>query len=212
MSTWLVMIATLGALAAVATLLTRGHTPTDPAHLLVDPVRVAAVRALGIIGGPPVPALDVLAREAARQLSAPTAVISLLDAEFQYFPGQFGLGGGPAAVARGGLTYDYSYDKYVLSAGEVLDIGDSLRHPLVRTHRVTVERGLRAYLAAPIRTRDGIIVGSFCVFDTFARKWGRHDHDRITHYAGRAMREMERAHRGPVATPATDQDADETVA
>lgn len=209
MDTW-IMVAVAVAVLLGSLLVIRSRrvaTVGDPTAALIDPTRVAAVHALEVIDNDPIPELDELARRAASMLRTPTAVVSLLDADAQYFPGQFGLGGGPAAVARGGLPYEYSYCKYVVGEQQPLEITDSLRNPLVRDHLATTERGVRAYLGMPIRTRQGEVVGVFCVYDTFTRKWSIEDYAELNRFAQLAMRQMEK-----VAGPASGEDADQTDA
>lgn len=211
METWAMLLITTGVLLGSLAWIThsrRDAATVDTAAVLTEPERVAAVAALGVIGGDPIPELDELARRAASVLRTRTAVVSLLDADAQFFPGQFGLGGGPAATARGGLTYDLSFCKYVVARQEPLEIGDALRHRLVRDHPATTERGVRSYLGMPIRTRQGHIVGVFSVYDTFARKWTMDDYAELNRFAQLAMRQMEKV---GAASASTTEEADASV-
>ena len=168
------------------------HHSIDVARALNDPARLAALDALDVVGRPPIAELDELAQSAAGQLRAPSAIISLLGADCQHFPGVSGLGGGHAATTRSGLSYDYSFCKYVIATERALEVGDALRHPLTRNSPSATERGVRSYLGVPMRTRNGVLVGTVCVFDTFTRKWTADDHAKLARIAQLAMRTMER--------------------
>jgi hypothetical protein len=50
-----------------------------------DPGRLAALRATGLLDSPPEPSFDRLTRLAARIIRAPVALVSLVDADRQFF-------------------------------------------------------------------------------------------------------------------------------
>jgi len=138
---------------------------------LDDPARLAAVQAVGSIAATTRATLDDLARAIAGTFQAPSALVSILDDTEQHFPGQYGLGGGPAALACGGLPLDYSFCRFVVTSGEPLAIDNTLTHRLVRHHRATTEWGVRSYLGVPLYGADGPIIGAVSAYDTFTHEW-----------------------------------------
>ena len=56
-----------------------------------DPGRLAALRATGLLDSPPEPSFDRLTRLAARIIRAPVALVSLVDADRQFFKGAVGF-------------------------------------------------------------------------------------------------------------------------
>jgi GAF domain-containing protein len=219
MTTWvLVATATVALVGSLWVLYRqRRHEIGDIEAAIHDPERLAAVESLDIIGHPPIPELDELARRAASLLRTPCATISLLDADAQYFPGRFGLSG-PTAVDRGGPSDEDAFSRHVVAADGTFQVGDAFRHPLLRDSRLATDRRIRAYLGVPLRTRDGYFVGVVSVFDTFARKWTADDHAELTRISQLAMRQLERsgaAHREPdagVADPGPDDGETQLIA
>ena len=148
----------------------RSRTAAVPA--LGDPARLSAVLAVSDIDDVTRRALDHLAQRIATELEAPSALVSLLDDTEQHFPGQYGLGGGPAALACGGLPLEYSFCRYVVASGQPLVITNALDDRLVRNHRSVTERGVRSYVGVPLFGAGGYIVGVVSAYDTFIRTWG----------------------------------------
>ena len=135
--------------------------------------RLATLRRTGLLDSSPEPALDHLTRLARRLLRAPVALVSLVDAERQFFGSQQGLAE-PLASSRQ-TPLSHSFCKHVVAAGAPLLVADACEHPLVRDNPAVPEFGVRAYLGAPLRAPDGQVLGSFCVLDTAPRVWSEGD-------------------------------------
>jgi diguanylate cyclase (GGDEF)-like protein/PAS domain S-box-containing protein len=130
-----------------------------------EPERLAALRAIGILDSPPEPVFDALVRAASLVCGVPIALISLIDADRQWFKANTGLQGvieTPRDLAFCGHT--------ILGEGllEVADAREDARfadNPLV-----TGAPEIRFYAGATLRLRDGSAAGTLCVIDRERRQ------------------------------------------
>lgn len=125
--------------------------------------RLAALCALGVLDTMPEPELDAITQLAADLFDVPTVLISLVDADRQWFKSKVGLDVDqtPRNVAFCGFT--------ILSdaAMIVLDTHRDARfveHPLV-----VGAPHIRFYAAAPLVLKGGERVGTLCLIDTAPR-------------------------------------------
>jgi signal transduction histidine kinase len=140
---------------------------------LNDPARLAALDATLLLDSPSQPEFDRLTRLAKRLLDVPTALISLVSDQRQYFKSCVGLSGWPAE--RRGTPISYSFCQHVVHGGAPLAIADARSEPLVRHNPATAELDVVAYLGTPLRTRDGHVIGTICAIDTEVRHWTEDD-------------------------------------
>ena len=128
---------------------------------------------------------DEVSRKVAQAFGAPIALVSL---------GNEGGHPGDEAVDPHvtGQPAHESLDAHVVAANEVLvseDVTEDLRFaddPLV------LEKGIRFYAGAPLRTRSGLVVGSLSVIDTQPRQFSEPDRQRLQTMADELMVDLER--------------------
>jgi GAF domain-containing protein len=157
-----------------------------------DPNRLAALRRLVLLDSAPSETFDRLVRLAARTLQAPIAMLTLIDADRQYFKAAVGLPEPLASIRQTPL--DYSICQYAVALGRPLIICDtSVEHWLDDNPAVT-ELGVIAYAGMPLITADGYAVGTLCVLDLTARNWTDDDLVNLDDLATVTMREI-RLHR-----------------
>ena len=161
--------ATLERLAATAVSDGRSARATAAPARVLDPARLAGVRATGLLDGERDPAFDRLADLAARLLDAPVALVTLVDADRQFFVSCPGLGG-PYADARE-TPLSHSFCQHVVDRREPLVVSDAREDPLVRESLAIPDLGVVAYLGVPLLGPDEQVVGSFCVIDHRPRHW-----------------------------------------
>jgi GAF domain-containing protein len=109
-----------------------------------DPDRVKAVRATGLLDSDATPDFDLLARLAAQVLNAPVALVSLVDADREFFKSCLGLPEPWASQWEAPLTH--SICPHTVASGERLLVYDA----------------------------DGHAVGTLCVIDSRPRQWTSH--------------------------------------
>ncbi len=69
------------------------------------------------------------------------------------------------------VSHTRSYCIRVVESGEPLVIEDAAADERVRDHPGTVEGGIGSYLAVPLRSHEGYVLGTLCVVAFEARKW-----------------------------------------
>jgi GAF domain-containing protein len=141
--------------------------PNSP---VLNPERLAALRAANLLDTPPEEAFDQLTRLACRIMEAPIALVSLVDDERQFFkscvgplPEQF------RSERETPLTH--SFCRYAVESGRELIIRDARSDPLVMNNPMTTDYGVGAYAGFPLVTSTGQKLGTLCVLDTKPRQW-----------------------------------------
>ena len=136
----------------------------DLAGNAAESLRVAALKASKILDTDPEPAFDALVALASQLLTTPIALVSLIDADRQWFKARVGLD--ITETARDG-----SFCAASLAAPDTpLIVTDAskderfARHPMV-----TSARHVRSYAGVLIRSREGLPLGTLCVIDTEPR-------------------------------------------
>ena len=142
---------------------------SPPTDVLQAPDRIEALRQTGLLDSPAEDAFDRLTRLTQRLLAAPTALVSLVDQDRQFFKSQAGLGE-PYASARQ-TELSHSFCQWVVSARDKLVVDDSSQHPVLKSNLAVKYMNVQAYAGMPIYSRGGEAIGSFCAIDNTARKW-----------------------------------------
>jgi diguanylate cyclase (GGDEF)-like protein/PAS domain S-box-containing protein len=143
--------------------------PPDLLAAVRDPARLAALRRLDLLDSPPEPAFDRLTRLAAAVLHAPIALITLVDADRQFFKSCIGL---PELwAARRETSLSYSFCQHLVVSAEPLIVADTRAHPLMQDNLAIQALRSIAYAGIPLITADGYVIGGLCVIDTVPREW-----------------------------------------
>lgn len=102
---------------------------------------------------------DAIVNVAARLFRAPTALVSLLDAERQWFKARIGMDCAETPI-------DQSFCRFAVISPEPLVVLDATKEASFRDNSlVTAERGIRFYAGAPMRMNGGGVIGTVCVID-----------------------------------------------
>lgn len=126
--------------------------------------RLARLRELVILDSAPEAVFDAIARMASEVCGAPIALISLIDAERQWFKANVGLPG------MTGTARDIAFCDQTIRSDAVLEIPDTHQDLRFSTNPlVTAEPSIRFYAGAPLVLAGGQRVGSLCVLDREVR-------------------------------------------
>jgi diguanylate cyclase (GGDEF)-like protein/PAS domain S-box-containing protein len=155
---------------------------------LRHPARLATLRDTRLLDVPAQPTFDRLTALAARVLRAPVALVSLVDADRQYFTSCLGLPE-PWASARE-TPLSHSICQHVVASAGPISIADARADPRVCSSGAVSELGVVAYLGVPLVAPTGHTLGSFCVIDTVPRAWTPDDVDILTTLAAAVMSEI----------------------
>ncbi|KAB7782949.1 PAS domain S-box protein [Methylorubrum populi] len=143
--------------------------PDAFAHPPFEAERLAALDRYGILDTPAETAFDDAVALAAQLCGAPTALVSLLASDRQWFKARLGF-------APGETGLDHSICVHALAERALLVIPDLAADPRTRANPlVTKEPGIRFYAGAPLITPEGVAIGTLCVLDTVPRPSGLSD-------------------------------------
>jgi GAF domain-containing protein len=127
--------------------------------------RLERLRQFGVLDTPPSEAFDRITRLASRLLKMPIALVSLVDADRQWFKSKVGL---DAAETPRELAFcaHAICDTSVMVVPNAQDDPRFADNPLV-----TGTPDIRFYAGAPLRTDDGLNMGTLCVIDSSPREF-----------------------------------------
>ncbi len=141
----------------------------DPADAIHDGRRLEALRNTGLLNARHRPALDAITRLAAATTAAPSARVSLVDADRQVFPSRHEAGA--TQDHEGETPLSHSFCRFVVVNDAPLVLEDAREHPALLHHPAVVEDGVVAYAGYPLHGPSGEVLGALCVLDTVPRQW-----------------------------------------
>ncbi len=143
----------------------------DVMGVVGDPDRLRALHATGLLDSPPESIYDRITRAAADALDAPSAAVTLIDVDRQYFKSTVGMGDMSTPEQRQ-TPLDRSICQYTVADGAPLILEDARTDQVFRKHPVVRSGAVIAYLGIPLVDHDGHAIGTLCVFDDKPRLWG----------------------------------------
>jgi len=148
--------------------------------------RLAALRALGILDTQGDPSLDVVTRLAADRFDTPIALVSLVDADRQWFKSRCGL-------ETRETERSVSFCTCAIEGDGVMVVADAASDPRFADNPlVTGDPHIRFYAGAPLRTAGGHAIGTLCVIDRSPREgFSERERETLELMAGQAMAIME---------------------
>lgn len=152
---------------------------------LTSPVRLAALHKTGLLDTPAEDRFDALTNLASEILAVPTVLISLVDADRQYFKS---VAGGAGLTCTGWHPLDASFCQDVVGTRRALVMADAWNEPAFADRGTKV----RAYAGVPLTTEGGHVLGTLCALDESPRDWTRRTVDVLTALAAAVMSEIQR--------------------
>ena len=165
-----------------------GSDETDLIAVIEDRERLAALRRLVLLDTPASESFDRLVRLAARVLASPIGLMTLVDADRQYFKAAFGLPEPLASARETPLTH--SICQYAVARKERLVVCDATVEHWLDDNLAVRDFGLRSYVGVPLLTGEGFAVGTLCVADVVPREWTTDDLTNLEDLAATTMREV----------------------
>lgn len=153
--------------------------PTDEAQ------RLAELRRLAVLDTPPEKAFDAITRLAASLFEMPIAAVTLIDQDRQWFKSCVGLE--TRDVGR-----NFAFCAHAILGTEVMVVPDARVDPRFAEHPlVTGPPHIRFYAGAPLRTRNGLNLGTLTVSDTKLRDLTPANLASLSHLAELVVDEIE---------------------
>ncbi|WKN48277.1 GAF domain-containing SpoIIE family protein phosphatase [Nocardioides sp. Arc9.136] len=131
---------------------------------------------------------DRYARMVRRALRVPVALVSLVEADRQVFPGAVGL---PAPYQSTRETpLSHSFCQYVVADAAPLVVADARLDDRVRDNLAIPDLGVVAYAGWPITDHTGAVVGSLCAIDDQPHLWQQDELDSLADLAAACSAEL----------------------
>ncbi|MDX1654808.1 MAG: GAF domain-containing protein [Candidatus Competibacteraceae bacterium] len=131
--------------------------------------------------------LQTIVEEAARELSMPIALVSLVLEQIQFFKAHYGL---PADLAAArGTARDVSFCQFVVHEGAPFEVVDAAKDHRV-PQQLVEEYGVRCYLGMPVLA-NGMVVGSLCVLGDHPHAFSDAERERLQKLAELVSQRLE---------------------
>ncbi|PPT58807.1 GAF domain-containing sensor histidine kinase [Xanthomonas arboricola] len=147
--------------------------------------RLQALRSYGILDTPREAAFEDITRLASIICQTPIALISLVDAERQWFKSELGMGERETPLFK-------SMCAHALLDSDVLVVPDTREDVrFARNPLVTGEAPLHFYAGAVLKTSEGLPLGTVCVLDRQPRQLSAEQVDALRALARQTMAQLE---------------------
>lgn len=154
-----------------------------------DLERLAVLQHLDLLDSETEESFNRLTRLASRITNSPVSLVSLIDANRQFFKSQVGLPE-PLATLRE-TPLNSSFCKHVVANNAPLVVEDARNHPFLKDNLAVRDLNVIGYLGMPLTTTDGVGLGSFCIIDTHPRQWTEREIEIMRDLAHLVMTEIE---------------------
>ena len=160
----------------------------DAAAAVEDKDRLGALHATGLLDSDISPSFDRLARLAATVLHAPVALVSLVDADREFFKSCLGLPEPWASRREAPLSH--SFCQHAVATREPLLVTDAREHEVLRGNPAIRDMGIVAYAGIPLIDAEGHALGTLCVIDSQPRHWTSHQVQLLSDIAASVVTEI----------------------
>jgi diguanylate cyclase (GGDEF)-like protein/PAS domain S-box-containing protein len=132
-------------------------------HPSNEEARLRLLRSLGVLDTAPEEDFDRITRVSAELLQVPITLVSLVDANRQWFKSKIGL-----EVCE--TSRDLAFCAHALHVQDILLIEDATQDPRFCDNPLVVGAPhIRFYAGVPLRSEDGLVLGTLCAIDTRPR-------------------------------------------
>ncbi|HEY0932168.1 MAG TPA: SpoIIE family protein phosphatase [Trebonia sp.] len=146
-----------------------GQSPVrGDGNVLASEARLEVLRQAGLSAYPD-EGMERFARLAARVLDVPVALVSLVEADRQVFPGAVGLAEPWATMRYTPLSH--SLCQHVITSGSPLVLPDARLDERSCASLAIDDLGVIAYAGMPLTDGQGHVLGSLCAIDSRPRTW-----------------------------------------
>ncbi|WP_327194236.1 GAF domain-containing protein [Novosphingobium album (ex Hu et al. 2023)] len=150
-----------------------------------ESARLAAVHKLEVLDTEPEEPFENVVSLVRTVLRVPIAIVTLVDADRQWFKARRGLDA--VETAR-----DISFCTHAIEQSEPYLVQDAAVHPLfAQNPLVTGHPGIRSYAGIPLQTAEGYNVGTLCAIDLEPRTFSDAEVAILSNFARIVVKELE---------------------
>ncbi len=162
------------------------HQRPDP---VTDPSRLAALAQTELLDSEAERSFDRLTELVCKLLDVPVSLVSLVDADRQFFKSAKGLAEPWATLRQTPLSH--SFCQHVVGTGGTLVVADARVTPLVQDNLAIRDLGVVAYVGVPLVEPSGHAIGALCAISGQPRAWTAEEVEVLTELAALVMNEIE---------------------
>ncbi|AZD06847.1 GAF domain/GGDEF domain/EAL domain protein [Pseudomonas chlororaphis] len=156
-----------------------------PDKAIAEERRLAALHALELLDTASCENLDRICRMAAEYFKVPTALISLVDRDRQWFKSRVGFDEPQTPISQ-------SFCAFTVQGREVLEVRNAALDPrFCDNPLVTRDQGIRFYAGAPLLTASGYAIGSLCIIDKVEQQLSIVERQQLRDMAAMVMEQVE---------------------
>ncbi|WP_250475356.1 PAS domain S-box protein [Caballeronia sp. GAFFF1] len=149
-----------------------------------EPARLRLLRSLAVLDTAPEEAFDRVTRLVAQILQVPIALVSLVDEHRQWFKSRVGL-----EVCE--TSREIAFCSHVVSENAMLVVEDTLTDPRFADNPlVTGAPFVRFYAGVPLRSSEGLVLGTLCAIDAAPRSISKPQREALVDLAAIVEREL----------------------
>jgi GAF domain-containing protein len=176
-------------LTQVEAWVSRPTSPVETSPVLADMEqdRIVALQELGLTSAAD-RRFDEVSRAVAQAFDVPIALVSLADQVRHPRGERVDAGLHPGA---GEQPAHEPLEAHVVATGEVLVAEDVTVDERFADDPLVLEKGIRFYAGAPLRTSAGVVIGALCIIDTKPREFLEPDQRRLQDMANELMADLE---------------------
>lgn len=135
----------------------------NPLVPINEALRLERLRGLRVLDTAPDPILDEIVAAASAMAGVPIALVSLVDAERQWFKSRVGLDAKET-------PRNLAFCAHAIHGSDIFEVKDALSDQrFAENPLVTSDPKIRFYAGAPLLTDDGLALGTLCVIDRVPR-------------------------------------------
>ncbi|MDN3551805.1 PAS domain S-box protein [Mucilaginibacter aquaedulcis] len=149
-------------------------------NLLTEQERLAALRSYDVLDTLPEKEYDAITRLASYICNVPVALITLIDADRQWYKSEHG-------ADRGETPRAGAFCNYTIQSDELLEVDDTLLDETFKDNIYVTTENIRFYAGAPLIDPDGHRLGSLCVVDSVPHKLTAEQRDALQILAAEVM-------------------------
>lgn len=160
-----------------------------PDKAVAEEQRLAALHALELLDTASCENFDRICRMAAEHFRVPTALISLVDRDRQWFKSRVGFEVRQTPISQ-------SFCAYTVKGSGVLEVRNAALDPRFYANPlVTRNQGIRFYAGAPLLTSSGHAIGSLCIIDKVEQQLSDIERQQLRDMAAMVMEQVEQRQR-----------------